>query len=64
MLFTGSLRFQSMWLSFQDGLGFSMHCVSKWNEAIGLESFGVALQLLVNGEVGSQPGFVGVDPAG
>ena len=27
---TGLWRFQSTWLSFHEGLGFSMHCVIRW----------------------------------
>jgi hypothetical protein len=30
---TGSFKFQSTWLSFQEGLGFSRHMVCKWKLA-------------------------------
>ena len=45
------------WLSFHDGLVFSVHTVLRWNEATGLltsytQSFG-------GGNARLQPGFVG-----
>src|SRR5579859_216250 len=43
---TGFFRFQSRWLSFQDGLRFSTHSVARWKEETfvpftnpGLEAF-------------------------
>src|SRR5581483_3210208 len=63
---TGFVRFQSLWLSFQDGLGFSTHCVIRWYEATS----GLPLSILqsLGGKgfevVGSHPGLVGTCPAG
>jgi hypothetical protein len=62
----GSLKFQSTWLSFHDGLGFSTHMVCRWNEVTGcvgshMQS-GEVLAGEVKGSAGLQPGFEAAGP--
>src|SRR5882724_8844693 len=58
----GSFRFQSTWLSFQEGLGFSSHIEVILNDSTaGL--LALILQSLPGaGNAGSQPGSVGSGP--
>src|SRR5579862_5933079 len=59
---SGSSRLKSAWLSFQDGLGFSMHMETMGNEP----TLGLLLSLMQSlggkGNPGSQPRFVGTGP--
>src|SRR5271163_2987499 len=58
---SGSLRFQSTWSSFHDGLGFSTHMETiEKDETAGLLLS--VMQSLGGGNAGSQPMLVGAGP--
>src|SRR6266550_2466792 len=58
----GSLRFQSTWLSFHEGLGFSSHIEVILNDSTtGLLAL-IVQSLPGAGNAGSHPGLVGAGP--